>query len=71
MKPILICADPPEVRGNIKMIHPMIMENPDISEEEDQPMTLSFHKWVSWNVVIDPMIIIYWLKCILSQSAVD
>ena len=69
MKQILICTDPSEVRGHIKMIYPKVMENPDTGEE--LPMVLCVYRWKCQNTVKDLMIIIYWLNYILSQNAVD
>ena len=58
MKPILIRTDSPEVRRIVKIIHPMIMENPVVDEEGNQLMALSFHIWNYQNLTIDPMTII-------------
>ena len=70
MKSIVFFADQPEVRGNIKIMHSMLMENLHINEEEDQPNLWHylFHRWNCWNMIIDPMIIIYWLKCIFKPK---
>ena len=70
MKPILICTDPPEIRENIKVVHPIIMDNPDLDKEEDQPLALPFHTQNCSNIIINPMMIIYSLKCILKPSVV-
>ena len=70
MKTLVICPDPPEVRGNFKMMQLLIVENLDIIEE-DQPMALPFHKLNCCNMVIDPIMIIYLLKVILGLSAVE
>ena len=57
MKPILIHTLPPDVRGNIKVVHPVIMDNPDINEE-DQPLELPFCRCNCHNMMIDPMMFI-------------
>ena len=46
MKPILIHACPSEIRENIKIIHPMIMENLDIDKEDQFKALLFTHEIV-------------------------
>ena len=53
----------------------MRVKNPDLDEgmedEVDEQIALPFHTWSYREMITDPMIIIYWLKCILSQNTVS
>ena len=50
----------------------MIMENRNDSDEEDQAIVLLFPRWNYQDMIIDLIMIIYWLKWVfLNQNAVD
>ena len=57
MEPIIICTDPPEIRGNIKIANPNLLKDPDVVEEEDQ--FLPFLRLNYCKIVMDPMMVIY------------
>ena len=68
IKPLQIMVDPLEVRGNIKVVHSMRVTNPDLNEElkdeVGEQIAFPFPRWNYREMIIDLMMIIYWLKCI-------
>ena len=62
MKPIQIWADPFEVRGNIKVVDPVRVSNPDLDEEMEMKQMNIMHCLFLDGIIkmlIKPVMIIY------------
>ena len=65
-------ADPFQIRGQARVVHPIGVPNPEtneeIEEEVDDQITLPSPRWNYREMMIDPMLMISWLKCILELA---
>ena len=54
------------------VINPMRVNNPSLSgkieDELDEQTALPFPRWNPRQIIIDPVMIIYWLKCIFKPN---
>ena len=62
----MIHADPPEIRRKNRMVNTNLFKDPDA--EEEQFTAICFLRWNSYKMLIDPIMIVYWLKCIFKQN---
>ena len=72
MRPLQIIADPPKIRRQVQVVHPVGVTNPEltkeIEEEVDDIKALPFPRWKYQEMIIDPIIIICWLKYIFEPA---
>ena len=75
MRPLQILASPLKIRGHIQIVHPMGVNNLELNEEMEEEIVeqiaLPFPRWNCKEMIIDPVMIIYWLKCIFDQSVAN
>ena len=72
MKPMQILVNPLERRWQIQMIHPIRVNHPDLDEEMEEEVSeqtaLPFPRWNYRGMIMDQMMIIYWLRYIFKPN---
>ena len=65
-------ANPLEIRGQIQIVHPIGVDNPKLNEEMEEEVgdltLLSFPKWNYSEMIINLIMIFYWLICIFELA---
>ena len=72
MRLLQILADILEIRGQIQEVYPIIVNNPELNEEMEEEVgdqiALPFSRWHYKEMIIDLIMITYWLQCIFEPA---
>ena len=65
-----IIADPLEIMVQIQVVHPIGVTSPELNEEIEEEVgvqaALPIPRWNYREMIINLIMIIYWLKCIIA-----